>query len=221
MYCSKCGSQNEDDASFCIKCGSSFKPTKPEIERKGITGKLGKMGIPGFRSGKKWKMAIAIFGYFFIFLILLGLIVPSPSPTTQNPQSPTEKSLDKYIYVKHTGYNIDEIGYNAAGTDKIYFVIKLEIENHGYNNVEVGDLNFKLKVNNVIYTSDTATVSFSDYLSRVELADGGKVKGRIAFQIPKDDLIFARNYTLIYQSFIGVMNPNIKWEYIPNEKFDW
>lgn len=30
----------------------------------GITEKLGKMGIPGFRSGKKWKMAIAIFGYF-------------------------------------------------------------------------------------------------------------------------------------------------------------
>ena len=45
--------------------------------------KLGKMGIPGFRSGKKWKMAVAIFGYFWIFLILLALVIPSPSPSPQ------------------------------------------------------------------------------------------------------------------------------------------
>jgi len=54
--------------------------------------KLGKMGIPGFRSGKKWKMAIAIFGYFWILLILLSVIFPAPTTTTQNPQSLTTQS---------------------------------------------------------------------------------------------------------------------------------
>ena len=48
----------------------------------GIIEKLGKMGVPGFRSGKKWKMAVAVFGYFWILMIssafLSGLICPSP-----------------------------------------------------------------------------------------------------------------------------------------------
>ncbi|MBU4139958.1 MAG: zinc-ribbon domain-containing protein, partial [Euryarchaeota archaeon] len=47
MYCTKCGTQNSDDTSFCSKCGSNFKYIKPEIDRSGITGELGKAGIPG------------------------------------------------------------------------------------------------------------------------------------------------------------------------------
>ncbi len=221
MYCIKCGTQNPDDANFCIKCGNSLRVIKPEIERKGITGKLGKMGVLGFRSGKKWKMAIAIFGYFFIFLILLALIVPSPSPTTQNPQSPKEKSLEEYVYIKYTGYRIDEINeYNKAGTGRTYFVIKLEIENHGYQRFPVSSSYFELQVKKVIYNDDIATVTFSDYLRTIELADGGKINGRIAYQIPTNDLISEGGmYSLIYRSFMDY--PNIKWEYIPNEKFDW
>lgn len=37
----------------------------------GVIKKLGEMGIPGFRSGKKLKMAIAIYGYFMMVLFLL------------------------------------------------------------------------------------------------------------------------------------------------------
>lgn len=87
MYCPKCGTQNLDNASFCVKCGNNLSSIKPEIERKGITGMLGKMGIPGFRSGKKWKMVIATFGYFMMFLIILGLVLPSP-------QSPVDSDGD-------------------------------------------------------------------------------------------------------------------------------
>ncbi|VVB85121.1 zinc-ribbon domain protein [uncultured archaeon] len=96
MYCIKCGTQNPDDASFCFKCGNNLSSIKPEVERKGITGKLGKMGIPGFRSGKKWKMAIAIFGYFWIFLILLALVFPSPKPSpTQQKLAQTQISIEE------------------------------------------------------------------------------------------------------------------------------
>ena len=70
-----------------------------------ITEKLGKMGIPGFRSGKKWKMAIAIFGYFWIFIILLAIISPSPESTTTQKVSPekpiqTVKPTDIVTYDK-------------------------------------------------------------------------------------------------------------------------
>ncbi len=78
MYCQKCGTQNPDDTTFCSKCGNDLKSVKQEKERNGITGKLGKMGIPGFRSGKSWKMAVATLVYIFIgipiILIFLGFV---------------------------------------------------------------------------------------------------------------------------------------------------
>jgi len=40
-----------------------------------IIEKLGSMGIPGFRSGKKWKMGLAIIVYICLFFVILGAIV--------------------------------------------------------------------------------------------------------------------------------------------------
>lgn len=57
-----------------------------EVIKMSITDKLGKMGIPGFRSGKKWKMVIASIGYFLILMIILGAMTgPGPSQTSTNP----------------------------------------------------------------------------------------------------------------------------------------
>lgn len=88
MFCQKCGTENKDDVKFCSKCGNDLKSSKVETERKGITGKLGKMGIPGFRSGKTWKMGIAFIGYFFIIMILLASISPNNSDTSGSPSTP-------------------------------------------------------------------------------------------------------------------------------------
>jgi hypothetical protein len=83
MYCSKCGSQNQDDATFCIKCGNNLISISPE--RKGIIGKLGKMGVPGFRSGKWWRMAIAIPIYLILALFLTAFIAAFLSPPQPTP----------------------------------------------------------------------------------------------------------------------------------------
>lgn len=87
MYCSKCGTQNPAEASFCIKCGNNLNPIKPEIERKGITGNLGKIGVYGFRSGKTWKMALAVIVYSYIGLFLLGIIFGMGYPTNSASNS--------------------------------------------------------------------------------------------------------------------------------------
>lgn len=34
MYCPKCGTQNSDDANFCMKCGENFKKLKPITSEK-------------------------------------------------------------------------------------------------------------------------------------------------------------------------------------------
>ena len=31
MFCSKCGTENTDHASFCLKCGAGLTPTEPLI----------------------------------------------------------------------------------------------------------------------------------------------------------------------------------------------
>ena len=50
-----------------------------------ITEKLGKAGVPGFRSEKKWKMLLASMGYFWIFsIILLVVLVPTPETTASD-----------------------------------------------------------------------------------------------------------------------------------------
>lgn len=48
-----------------------------------LTEKLGKMGIPGFRSATKWKMILATVAYLFLFIA----IIPSPPNTQEKPKS--------------------------------------------------------------------------------------------------------------------------------------
>jgi len=33
VYCTKCGTKNEDDAKFCVNCGASLYPEKTEKKR--------------------------------------------------------------------------------------------------------------------------------------------------------------------------------------------
>jgi hypothetical protein len=47
--------------------------------------------IPGFRSGTWWKMILAVLGYGFIILVLLGIIMGSPeSPSPSIPATRTQ-----------------------------------------------------------------------------------------------------------------------------------
>jgi hypothetical protein len=34
MYCTKCGSPNQEDANYCIRCASPMNPGVPPVERK-------------------------------------------------------------------------------------------------------------------------------------------------------------------------------------------
>jgi len=57
--------------------------------------------IPGFRSGTWWKMGLAVLGYGFIILLIIGLLVPGESPTattsiiTPTPPSPLTTPVSK------------------------------------------------------------------------------------------------------------------------------
>jgi len=37
VYCPKCGTNNEEDAKFCVKCGAALYPEKPKERREEFT----------------------------------------------------------------------------------------------------------------------------------------------------------------------------------------
>jgi hypothetical protein len=70
-----------------------------------IIEKLGKAGVPGFRSGKKWKIVIASIVYFFIIMnvlvISLAVVVsissmgPANIPATSTPEATEIKVVEE------------------------------------------------------------------------------------------------------------------------------
>lgn len=84
MYCQNCGKEIDDKAEICVGCG--VRVSSSNNEDIGITKKLGKMGIPGFRSGKWWKMLLAIPVYLFLGFMILGYFLIGP-PETRNQSS--------------------------------------------------------------------------------------------------------------------------------------
>jgi hypothetical protein len=154
MFCQKCGTQNPDDGKFCSKCGNDLKSTV-QAERKGISSKLGKWGIPGFRSGKTWKMALATFVYFFVFLAIISGssdkshnnqnlqndITPLTNPTTATETrsaSTTQKATPSVTQTETPKTQIFNIGDTATNNklkvtvNTISFVSKINEQNNEF-----------------------------------------------------------------------------------------
>ena len=72
VYCTKCGTQNEEDTKFCVNCGAALHPEKKE-EKRGDTC-FGERRAEEECFGLPYGGAIAgiIVG---IFIIILGLAV--------------------------------------------------------------------------------------------------------------------------------------------------
>ena len=174
-----------------------------KVNKMSITEKLGKASIPGFRSGKKWKMAIAIFGYLFIALILLVIVSPSPPTPQQSPRVVENPAPIQAIYIKQSSQTTDNIGgiYNAA-EGKTYLIVNLEIENRGYAKFSTNPLYWKVEVDKLGYSYSPATYSLPNKLDMVDIQNGGKIKGTLAFEVPaKTD-----KYTLQYDAIVTKYN---------------
>jgi hypothetical protein len=116
VFCPHCGSEIKDEeAEFCSRCGNILK--KPLPESKSFIRK-----IPGFRSGKWWKMLLAILGYGFIILLILGAISPDTSPSISNIET-NPRSMDQTSKITSSEATINFDLNKIAG-------IGLPIHNH-------------------------------------------------------------------------------------------
>ena len=85
--------------------------------------------IPGFRSGKRWKMVLAGLGYIFIILIVASAVVAlsysnnSPVSTTLKPAGePTGKALVVYYSLGSKGGNYSDV-YDGGYSEQIAYSI--------------------------------------------------------------------------------------------------
>jgi len=96
--------------------------------------------IPGFRSGKWWKVLIASCGYLLLFMVLLAIIFPTSPSLALEEIKPTNKSSfsiagktssDKTVYL----LNDNEIAQStkADSDGKFFFVLNdLAEGDHAY-----------------------------------------------------------------------------------------
>ena len=133
---------------------------------------------------------------------------PKATPTPSPPESsPTPKpSPTKQIIIKYSALTTGQIGRNEADPGHIYLVLDLDIKNDGYDSFTTNPYYFYVIVNNVKY--DPALLAWpASTLKWVDLLDGGRISGKIVFEVPEDGL--SAGYQLGYESYGETYS--IKW----------
>lgn len=95
----------------------------------------------------------------------------------------------KYILINRSAGLYSSIGrYTEPAPGKVFLLLKMEIENHGYTEFSVSPLYFNIIIDGVEYSYDSATYSLDERglapLDSVKLRDGGKTSGCLVYQIP-------------------------------------
>ncbi len=138
---------------------------------------------------------IGIIIIILVSVIALGCIESQPS--SSNPKSTVAaatQAQSQYIIISYSAKNVTSIGqYGEANSGDVFLVITMNIENHGYEKFHVSPSTFNLIANNIKY-GESGSYQLEDVLDRVDIPDGGSIKGSVAFEVPSN----IGNYQLQY-----------------------
>jgi len=106
----------------------------------------GQSKIPGFRSGKTWKKVVAVIGYVFIGLILLGIILPSPDNTSSNNLSTPAVAQKDPLEASKEAYTIGLEQYNKKNYElALGFLSKVIPDDPNYQDAQTKITEIKTK----------------------------------------------------------------------------
>lgn len=133
-----------------------------------------------------------------IGVMLSGCTPSTPSPPTE-PSAPTVPETEKNIIIKYSSTTTNQIGdWNEADPGYTYLVLDLDIENRGYDSFSTNSFYFSVVVNKVEY--DVAfVVGLENELKMVDLLNGGKARGTLAFEVPTE--VSSVGYQIKYEAF--------------------
>jgi len=145
-----------------------------------------------------------------IVAAIIGLVasgcVPSTPSAPDQPPAPSVSEAAKKIIIEYSSTTTQQIGeWSKAKPGYVYLVLDLHIENQGYDSFSTNPLFFYVVVSNVKY-SVAFVMGLENELGAVDLLDGGKAAGRIAFEVPSD--VSSAGYQIRYEAF---RQYNIEW----------
>lgn len=103
--------------------------------------------------------------------------------TTAPPSAPSAEGKVSIRYTSSTMAQLGESSWGQADPGYTFLVLDLDIENQGYDSFKVYTALFSVVVNNVSYDEVGFAVEASN-LKSVDLLDGGRVTGTVAFEVP-------------------------------------
>ena len=120
-------------------------------------------------------------------------------------------SAEKYLQVDYSGENTSQISFAKPDIDKTFLLMKIIIDNHGYDDIYTNPNYFHVRANNVTYNYDASSHYLADIGLPIldmnaHLRDGGMVLGYLVFQIPAN----VSKYQLIYDDYT---NKSIRYNY--------
>lgn len=113
---------------------------------------------------------------------------------------------DKSITITNVQRNYDTGNQFAQPeSGKEFVLVTVEIANNGKNAMDYNTFEFKLQDSNGVQQSESFTALSEGKLNSGSLAAGGKVTGKLAYEVPKDDT----GLKLLYQSYSFFSNKEI------------
>lgn len=159
------------------------------------------------------KQRFLVFSLLCIIVTLtFGCGQPSTSPPG-GPSTPGTTPATKEVVISYSSTTTDHLGeyfeyleewMYEADPGYTYLVVSLDIENNGYDSFSIAGGYFSAVVNNVAY--NVVYVGLENMLKVVDLLDGGRISGKLAFEVPKE--VTSLGYQLKYEGF---KEYNIKW----------
>lgn len=130
-------------------------------------------------------------------IVVFSLGAECEAPTA-SPGVPAE------IIIRYSATTARSIGFLAPEAGYIYLILDLDVENRGYESFSTG-WGFYVVVDRVKY-STAGTLLLENSLKSVDLLDGGRVSGRVSFEVPQD--VLSLDWEPRYE---GIWDYNIKW----------
>lgn len=161
------------------------------------------------------KQRFLVFSLLCIIVTLtFGCAPPSISPPA-GPSAPSTPSATKEVVIRYSSTTTEHLGewfeymeewLYEADPGYTYLVVSLDIENKGYDSFSTNSFYFSVIVSHVEYDPATPTWVMDDRLKDVDLLDGGRISGKLAFEVPKE--VTSTGHQLKYQAWERY---NIEW----------
>ncbi len=178
------------------------------------------------KQSKAWYKRFWVWVLIIIVLIIVGSVAGSgnndtPVNTTNNDNSTQDNSSeektefkvgetasfdDRSITVTNVQRNYDTGNQFAQPeSGKEFVLVTVEITNNSKSSMDYNTYEFKLQDSNGVQHDESLTALAEGKLNSGSLAAGGKVTGKMAYEVPKDD----EGLKLLYQSFSFFDNKTI------------